>query len=491
MSWARAHLGVLLACLVLVGVAALTAVAGVVLIPTLGIVVVAAGLFLSPPQTLLTAALALWFAVVLALGSDAEGNQYRVLNVVVGCALGLMASLSRAAAMRRVERSHAHEAALLAAVADAVVMLDGSGRVLQANKALTRLVPDLRVGDTLHEHVRHLRADGSACPGGCVLAGHLDGDRADVDGERVGPAGAERPVEYVAARSEEGDLAVSLRDTSQRLAAETERAALLRTAVEAHEHRRVLEQLGASLTPRVPSVDGLELDVWSRPSDAYAPSGGDLVDVSVLPDGTVVMIVVDALGHGVTSVRDAWKVLYVSRSYLAVGLPLRDVVARTAEAFSADAQPPTATLLAATFDPASGEVSFAGGGHPPPLVLRSSGTAEWLDVPGRGVGTPDPGSDLAVSTILEPGDTLVLYTDGLVEASRDVVAGLLGMRASALALRREPLPGWAERLVDAVLPAGDVPDDTVVLVARRTRTVPAPQPERESALVTTSGPQPA
>jgi hypothetical protein len=466
-GWLQGRVGVLLACLALLVVAGLTAFSAVVLISTLGIVVVAAGLFLVPRQTLVVTALALSLAVLLAVPLDTSDNAYRVLNVAVGCTLGMLASLSRAAGMRKVERLHRHEATLLATVTDAVVMLDGDGQVLQANQALRRLAPGVSMGQRLHDHLSHLRADGTACPGDCVLAGRLDGDRGEVDGERVGPPGAEVPVEYLAARSHDGDLVVSLRDCTQRLAAESERAALVEAAAQAVEHQRVLEKLGASLAPKVPAVDGLELDVWSRPSDAHAPSGGDLVDVSVLPDGTVVMIVVDALGHGVESVRDAWKVLYVSRSYVSVGLPLREVVARTAEAFQAESQPPVATLLAATLNPGTGAVSIAGGGHPPPLVLRSAGVAEWLDVPGRGVGTPDPGSDATVSTVLEPGDTLLLYTDGLIESSRDVVAGLLGLRASALALRHQPLDGWAERLVDAVLPAGDVPDDAVVLVARR------------------------
>jgi hypothetical protein len=61
----------------------------------------------------------------------------------------------------------------------------------------------------------------------------------------------------------------------------------------------------------------------------------------------------------------------------------------------------------------------------------------------------------------------VLYTDGLVEATRDVVAGLLGMRASAVALRQAPADGWAQRLVESVLPSEHVPDDSIVLFTRR------------------------
>lgn len=455
----------------LVTIAAVSGVSGLVLISTLGLVVVIASLVLSPRLTVVVASLAIALAVVLALGEGTTDSIFRVANVLVGSALGVTFSVTRAASVRRIEKLRQQEAALLAATPDAVVMLDSEGCVLGTNDAMRVLVPTVAQGAPLHPALQHVRADGSRCDGSCALAGVLAESRAAVQGDRVGPDG--RPVDYVAVQ-DGGGVVVSLRDATERLLAQQEREGVVQAAAIAQEQGRVLEQLGASLRPVVPHVPGLDLDVWGRSSDVHSPAGGDLADVSVLPDGRVLMIIVDALGHGVTSVRDAWKVLYVSRSFMHVGLPIDEVVERTAATLASDAVPPHATLLAATVDPSTGEVCVAGGGHPPPLVIRAaSGSTEWMEVPGRGVGTPDPGSDATVTTRLGPGDCLVLYTDGLVEATRDVVAGLLAMRASAVALRREPAEGWAQQLVERVMPRDDVRDDSIVLFARRRPTAAA------------------
>lgn len=477
-GWAAA-MGV---CAVLIVIGAIAAATTPVLVPTLSLVVVLTGLFLTPQQTALAAGVAIAVAVVLAAWGELDSS-IRIVNVTVGSALGITAAWVRTRSVRRIERLRDQEAAVLSSVTDALVMLDRQGHVVQANEALQAYAPGVRVGDVLHEHLSHRTADGSVCGGGCALSGHLD-DESPMSrhGERVGPPGQERVVDYVVTRSPAGDAVVSLRDASERLRADRQREEMVQATTRAREQRRVLEQLGVSMRPSVPQVPGLELDVWTRSSDIYTPSGGDLVDASVLPDGRVLIIVVDALGHGVSSVRDAWKVLYVARSFLFVGLPLTELVQRTAESLASDAQPPHASLLAATVDPTTGTVSIAGGGHPPPLVVRASaGVGEWMDVNGRGVGTPQPGSDAVVTTTLGVGDSLVLYTDGLVEATRDVVAGLLGMRASAVALRRAPAQGWAERLVDAVLPHGNVPDDSIVLFARRANPVAAPSAGQGSA----------
>jgi serine phosphatase RsbU (regulator of sigma subunit)/PAS domain-containing protein len=462
----RGAIAVLVACAVLLALAFAVTRSSPVLISTLGVVVVTVGLVLPPGQTAVVAAVALGLAVVLAAGY--EDSVFRVINVGVGALLGLGASWSRSLSVGRIERLRAEEGALLASVIDAVVMLDADGRVVRSNDALRSLVPDAAPGTELHPLLNHRRADATTCPGGCALSGRLvDGDAVVVDGEWIGPPGREVPVEYVASPTGAAGVAVSIRDRSERLRVEREREGRLSAEAAARDHQRVLGHLGATLTPTIPDVPGLEMDVCSRPSDVYAPTGGDLLDAFVADDGRLLVILVDALGHGIGTVRDAWKVLYATKSYLTLGLPLDEVVQRAAAMFATDPQPPVATLLAASIDPRTGEVSVAGGGHPPPLVLRGGGTADWLDIPGRGVGTPDPRSESVVTTALAPGDSIVLYTDGLVEARRDVVAGMLGMRATAVALRREPTQGWAQRLVDAVLAEAEAPDDTVVLMVRR------------------------
>ncbi|MFF8267866.1 PP2C family protein-serine/threonine phosphatase [Streptomyces sp. NPDC016562] len=188
-------------------------------------------------------------------------------------------------------------------------------------------------------------------------------------------------------------------------------------------HGRVLRELEDALRPPPPQVDGLELAVHYAPADPAAPTGGDLYDWFVLPDGTVHVTVVDALGHGVTSTRSAITVTHAVRALALEGHSLQSLLARTHELLKPIDADLMATVLLGRLDPATGELHLANGGHPPALLLRADGTADYLEVRGRGIGFPSPGSDTVLTVRIAPGDLLLLYTDGLTESRRDMIEG--------------------------------------------------------------------
>lgn len=188
-------------------------------------------------------------------------------------------------------------------------------------------------------------------------------------------------------------------------------------------HGRVLRELEDALRPPPPKVDGLELAVHYAPADPAAPTGGDLYDWFTLPDGTVHVTVVDALGHGVRSTRGAVTVTHAVRTLALEGHPLHSILARTHRLlmpFNADLM---ATVLLVRLDPATGELQVASGSHPPPLLAREGSAPEFLEATGRGIGFPSPGSDAVLRDRMEPGDLLLLYTDGLTESRRDLIEG--------------------------------------------------------------------
>jgi hypothetical protein len=166
------------------------------------------------------------------------------------------------------------------------------------------------------------------------------------------------------------------------------------------------------------------------------------------------------------SVRDAWKVLYVSRAHFAAGVPLDQLVARAAQTLAAEDEPPRASLLAAVLDPKTGEIDLVTGGHPPALLIRDDGTCQWLEASGRGVGAPHPGSQSMAHAQMAPSDSLLLYTDGVVDGTRDLVEGLSNLKASAIALRRRPADGWAKNLMNAVLTPRQTRGDASLLLVR-------------------------
>jgi hypothetical protein len=188
-------------------------------------------------------------------------------------------------------------------------------------------------------------------------------------------------------------------------------------------HALILQELEDALRPPPLTVEGLELGVHYEPADPTAPTGGDLYDWFTLPDGTLHITVVDALGHGLGSTRSALNVTHTVRTLALEGHPLQSILGRTHEILMPLVPELMATALLARLDPVTGKLQLAGGGHPPALVLRTNGEARYLEAKGRGIGFPLPGSERVLHADIGPGDLLILYTDGLTESRKDPVEG--------------------------------------------------------------------
>ncbi|GAA0462404.1 PP2C family protein-serine/threonine phosphatase [Streptomyces olivaceiscleroticus] len=234
-------------------------------------------------------------------------------------------------------------------------------------------------------------------------------------------------------------------------------------------HGEILRELEDALRPSPIAVDGLELAVHYAPAEAAAPTGGDFYDWFVLPDGTVHITVVDALGHGVRSTKSALNVTHAVRTLALEGHPLHFIVERVNEVLAPFDPDLMATVLLARIEPATGRLQLANGSHPPALVLRADGTGEYQEARGRGIGFPVPGSDTVLDTRLEAGDLLMLYTDGLTESRRDPLEGERRLIESARNHRHLPIdeiPGAvAEDMHRVILHS----DDTLALAVRVVR----------------------
>ncbi len=273
------------------------------------------------------------------------------------------------------------------------------------------------------------------------------------DGERVvGAAVSFRPASDASAR-ELGDEFLRL--------GERERA-----------QREFLHQLEEAVRPRQPVLDGVELGVHYLPADPNEPSGGDLYDWQVLPDGDLHVLVVDVMGSGVSATKDALAVVHAVRVLVLEGCPIGEVVKRV-DTLLCDGQPAlVATLLVCRYTPATGRMVLAGGGHPPMLVVSPDGRVREVGAPGIPIGWPEAGSFEVVEVDLDRSDTAVLYTDGLIEARRDILAGLSDLKAAAAETATYPPRHLPEVLVNRALAGADRRDDTLALVLRR-RAAPA------------------
>ena len=222
----------------------------------------------------------------------------------------------------------------------------------------------------------------------------------------------------------------------------------------------------------VPEVPGVRLVPLLRQANRV---GGDWYDVEVAGD-TVTVVIGDASGKGIGAALMATVALSVLRAERGLGATPQRVVARANEALREATDPDSfTTVIYATVDAATGDVVWLNMGHPPPFVLKARGgrgdamrgfyaegvrnkTIGWFDDPG-----------LSESTIrLEPGDRLVLYTDGFLEA-KDPEGRIYGDHRFAEAIvRLGPLDAadLTDELVKDVerFAAGKLDDDLTMIV---------------------------
>ncbi len=241
--------------------------------------------------------------------------------------------------------------------------------------------------------------------------------------------------------------------------------------------REVVHQLQEAVRPPMPEVPLAELGVHYVPADPGAPTGGDLYDWLVLPNGDLHLAVVDVMGKGVAATKDAVGVTHALRLLALDGCSMDRLVARAAALVSSQNPELVATVLVARYRPADGVVQLAGGGHPPALLVCDRGPVRLVSAPGAAIGWPGAGSSELVTLVLERRDTLVLYTDGLIEASKDILVGLEGLTVAATQTAQYPAPHLARALVERALSGAERRDDSVALVLRR-RTPPPPTRSR-------------
>lgn len=146
--------------------------------------------------------------------------------------------------------------------------------------------------------------------------------------------------------------------------------------------------------------------------------GGDFYDFIALPDGRVAMVMADVSGKGVT----AAFFMAVARTSInslvrADSDPARCLQRANDELCSQNPLDLFVTVFLAIFDPSTGRLDYANGGHNPPLIRHSNGEVEWL--PSTGDMALGVMSDMPYTTAtiqLKEGDLLLSYTDGVTEA---------------------------------------------------------------------------
>ncbi|MFI9326488.1 SpoIIE family protein phosphatase [Kitasatospora sp. NPDC052868] len=250
---------------------------------------------------------------------------------------------------------------------------------------------------------------------------------------------------------------------------------LARARLHDAEHELAAGLQRVMLPRTVPSVPGVTTAVRYLAAGSGLQIGGDWYDVVPLPGGHVGLVIGDVQGHDVHAAGIMGQLRIALRAYAAEGHPPAAVMAR-ASRFLADLDTDHfATCTYAEVNVDYGVVYAVRAGHLDPMVRRADGTAAVVPVAG---GLPlgiAPDEEYRVTRFsLDPGETVVLCTDGLVEARGmdldDGIARLTRVLAGPAETRheggRDPLEELADRIASQAADSSEREDDIALLLLR-------------------------
>nr|WP_079127968.1 SpoIIE family protein phosphatase [Streptomyces niveus] len=285
-------------------------------------------------------------------------------------------------------------------------------------------------------------------------------------------------------------IRTTLFDARDRRAYETE---LLRARQEADRERERLQTLATTLQrtllpPTLVNVPGLDVSVHYHIA-SVDEVGGDFYDLFPLTEGTWGMFLGDVCGKGAAAAAVTSLARYTLRAAAVYDPDPAAVLANLNTVLHHEyngTEPRFCTvvfgLLTPDGDQGGFRVTLASGGHPPALLMRADGTADYLPTPGGQLIGVLPDAHIATTSLrLDPGDTLLLHTDGLTEAHTAITGDKDRYGDDALlGFARVLAPTTATHTVTAIRDllntfGTGVDDDTAVLAIN----VPRPPSEEQ------------
>jgi serine phosphatase RsbU (regulator of sigma subunit) len=226
-----------------------------------------------------------------------------------------------------------------------------------------------------------------------------------------------------------------------------------------------------------PQLDELQVVVHYQPAAAERDIGGDWYDAFATRDGATTLVIGDVIGHDLGAAVMMGQLRALVR---AIGYDSQDTPARVLERVDgaidglALGNTATATALVARIEQTPDQrperirtVRWSSAGHPPPILVRADGRSEILRVRNDLLLGMDPGAPRRDHTVdIGPGDTLVLYTDGLVETRDSGLRARLDELAALLeGTHCADLDSVVETALSGML-AGTADDDVAIVMVR-------------------------
>jgi light-regulated signal transduction histidine kinase (bacteriophytochrome) len=234
---------------------------------------------------------------------------------------------------------------------------------------------------------------------------------------------------------------------------------------------RAAETLQRSLLTGPPQPRHLEVAVRYVPAAREAQVGGDWYDVFAQPDGSTMLVIGDVAGHDTEAAACMAQLRGLLRgiAFDSAQSPAQ-VLARLDSAIDGLGLGALATVLVARLA-AAGDgplvLRWSNAGHLPPLVVGPDGEQQVLSAPGLMLGVDPTATRADAEVLLEPGSTVLLYTDGLVERRDQIFdEGIEQLRQALAGLRHRPVEDLSDALLAGMLPAERAEDDVALVAVR-------------------------
>ena len=209
-------------------------------------------------------------------------------------------------------------------------------------------------------------------------------------------------------------------------------------------------RLQQAITPRSSHlVETAGLDVAAR----YRPAGqghlvsGDWYDTVLLPSGQVMLVVGDVAGHGIDAVTGMVALRNCLRGLAITGAGPATLLAWLNSTACHLTDGIIGTAVCGLYDPANREFRCARAGHLPPVLVRNGAASQFCLPTGILLGADPDISYQETTTFLEPGDSIVMFTDGLIERRDEAIDDSLDSLLRAASMPSGDIDGFADRLL--------------------------------------------
>lgn len=256
-------------------------------------------------------------------------------------------------------------------------------------------------------------------------------------------------------------LGLRLEKERERTERQRRESAEMRAAYQAE--KRIADTLQEAFVQReLPQLPMLRLSATYVPATEEAKIGGDWYDALKLPKDGVLLAIGDVAGHGI----EAAVAMNLARQLLtacALVDPNPGSILQQVNAQLVGDASPMITATVVLVEAGKPEFSYAIAGHPAPVLLEPGASARFLNAGSLPLGVSADTSYETRRVTTAPGSTLVLYTDGVIEHSRDLFTGERLLLHAVESAMQSPHANFAEAIRDGIFDHHKVADDIAIL----------------------------